>query len=90
MDRLADGLAAASISDPADQGAAAAGAPSADYLHSVMRAVEGADATIRSQVNPRFLRFPCARASSNSVSSSPPSPRLLGSRLLSQQLYAER
>ncbi|KAK8452183.1 hypothetical protein SEVIR_5G071300v4 [Setaria viridis] len=50
MDRLADGLAAASISDPADQGAAAAGAPSADYLLSVMRAVEGADATIRSQL----------------------------------------
>ncbi|KAF8723972.1 hypothetical protein HU200_020975 [Digitaria exilis] len=51
MDRLADGLAAASISDPADQGAAApAGAPSADYLVSVMRAVEGADATIRSQL----------------------------------------
>ncbi|PUZ57662.1 hypothetical protein GQ55_5G447600 [Panicum hallii var. hallii] len=50
MDRLADGLAAASISDPADQGAAAAGGgPSADYLLSVMRAVEGADATIRSQ-----------------------------------------
>ncbi|PUZ57659.1 hypothetical protein GQ55_5G447600 [Panicum hallii var. hallii] len=51
MDRLADGLAAASISDPADQGAAAAGGgPSADYLLSVMRAVEGADATIRSQM----------------------------------------
>ncbi|CAL4957652.1 unnamed protein product [Urochloa decumbens] len=50
MDRLADGLAAASISDPADQGAAAAGGPSADYLLSVMRAMEGADATIRSQL----------------------------------------
>ncbi|RLM93230.1 uncharacterized protein C2845_PM08G07470 [Panicum miliaceum] len=51
MDRLADGLAAASISDPADQGAVAAGGgPSADYLLSVMRAVEGADATIRSQM----------------------------------------
>ncbi|RLN21923.1 uncharacterized protein C2845_PM07G04180 [Panicum miliaceum] len=51
MDHLADGLAAASISDPADQGAAAAGGgPSADYLLSVMRAVEGADATIRSQM----------------------------------------
>nr|CAB3476595.1 unnamed protein product [Digitaria exilis] len=51
MDRLADGLAGASISDPADQGAAtAAGAPSADYLVSVTRAVEGADATIRSQL----------------------------------------
>ncbi|OEL25808.1 hypothetical protein BAE44_0013172 [Dichanthelium oligosanthes] len=50
MDRLAGGLAAASISDPADQGAAAAGdGTSADYLLSVMRAVEGADATIRSQ-----------------------------------------
>ncbi|CAO2161827.1 unnamed protein product [Urochloa humidicola] len=51
MDRLADGLAAASISDPAaDQGAAAAGGPSADYLLSVMRAMEGVDATIRSQL----------------------------------------
>ncbi|CAO2204962.1 unnamed protein product [Urochloa humidicola] len=52
MDGLADGLAAASISDPADQGAAAAGGggPSADYLLSVMRAMEGADATIRSQL----------------------------------------
>jgi hypothetical protein len=52
MDRLADGLAAASLSDTADQSAAAAaaGVPSADYLRSVMRAVEGAEATMRSQV----------------------------------------
>ncbi|WVZ71919.1 hypothetical protein U9M48_020448 [Paspalum notatum var. saurae] len=52
MDRLAAGLAAASLSDPADQSAAAAaaGGPSADYLLNVMRAVEGADATIRSQL----------------------------------------
>ncbi|OQU86519.1 hypothetical protein SORBI_3003G102400 [Sorghum bicolor] len=52
MDRLADGLAAASLSDTADQSAAAAaaGVPSADYLRSVMRAVEGAEATMRSQM----------------------------------------
>ncbi|XP_039846778.1 uncharacterized protein LOC120706252 isoform X2 [Panicum virgatum] len=51
MDRLAYGLAAATISDPADQGAAAAGGgPSADYLLSIMRSVEGADATIHSQM----------------------------------------
>ncbi|CAL4977323.1 unnamed protein product [Urochloa decumbens] len=51
MDRLADGLATASISDPEGQGAAAAaGGPSADYLLSVMRAMEGADAAIRSQL----------------------------------------
>lgn len=50
MDRLADGLAAASLSDTADQSAATAGLPSADYLLSVMRAVEGADATIRTQL----------------------------------------
>ncbi|TVU22275.1 hypothetical protein EJB05_31959 [Eragrostis curvula] len=55
MDRLTAGLAAASLSDPADQGAAAAArgagaGPSSDYLRHVMRAVEGADATIRSQL----------------------------------------
>ncbi|XP_066314051.1 uncharacterized protein [Miscanthus floridulus] len=54
MDHLADGLAAASLSDTADQSAAAAaaaaGVPSADYLVSVMRAVEGAEATMRSQL----------------------------------------
>jgi hypothetical protein len=58
MDRLADGLAAASLSDPADQSAATAGLPSADYLLSVMRAVEGADATIRTQVTRSIPRFP--------------------------------
>ncbi|XP_066305953.1 uncharacterized protein [Miscanthus floridulus] len=51
MDRLADGLAAASLSDTEDQrAAAAAGVPSADYLLSVMRAIEGAEATMRSQL----------------------------------------
>ncbi|KAL6626571.1 hypothetical protein ACP70R_030297 [Stipagrostis hirtigluma subsp. patula] len=54
MDRLAAGMAAASLADPSDQSAAAAaaaaGVPGADYLLHVMRAVEGADATIRSQL----------------------------------------
>ena len=75
MDRLAYGLAAATISDPADQGAAApGGGPSADYLLSVMRAVEGADATIRSQVT-HFVPSPpslsCVRVPPNSVASPP-------------------
>ncbi|XP_062191403.1 uncharacterized protein LOC133895251 isoform X2 [Phragmites australis] len=52
MDGLARDLAAASLSDPADQSgtAAAAGGPSADYHLHVMRTVEGADATIRRQL----------------------------------------
>ncbi|KAK3163670.1 hypothetical protein QOZ80_1AG0006650 [Eleusine coracana subsp. coracana] len=52
MDRLAAGLSAASLSDPADQSSAAAagGGPDTDYLRHVMRAVEGADATIRTQL----------------------------------------
>lgn len=60
MDRLTAGLAAASLSDPADQSAAAAaagggGGPDTDYLRHVMRAVEGADATIRSQVGNQLV-----------------------------------
>lgn len=70
MDRLADGLAAASLSDTVDQSAAAAaaGVPSADYLLSVMRAVEGAEATMRSQVTaPSPASLPSV--SSNSIAS---------------------
>ena len=68
MDRLADGLAAASLYDTEDQSAAAAGVPSADYLLSVMRAVEGAEATMRSQVTaPSPASLPSV--SSNSIAS---------------------
>jgi hypothetical protein len=61
MDRLTAGLAATSISDPADQSSAAAaagggGGPDADYLRHVMRT----DATIRSQVCSRRLLIPNA------------------------------
>ena len=69
MDRLTDGLAAASLSDTEDQSAAAAaGVPSADYLVSVMRAIEGAEATMRSQVTaPSPASLPSV--SSNSIAS---------------------
>jgi hypothetical protein len=62
MDSLAAGLAATSLSDPAEQSAAAAagggGGPDSDYLRHVMRAVEGADATIRSQVRNHLVPPP--------------------------------
>jgi len=93
MDRLAYGLAAATISDPADQGAAAAGGgPSADYLLSIMRSVEGADATIRSQVT-RFVPSPPSLSLRPRPSElrrvSPLARGCFASFLLSQQLCAK-
>jgi hypothetical protein len=70
MDALAGRLAAASVSDhPSSSSAAATDGANADHLLHVMRAVEGAEATIRNQVY--LLSFPTHEPTLAIPSSSP-------------------